>query len=165
MKNLIAKASAFVLDHQKWFLLGLIILLLALPIFPMPSIVLRIIVMIMIYATLAIGLNISTGYAGQVSLGNAGFFSIGAYSSAVLVTTFGMSFFVSAPIAIVIAAFAGLLLGLPSLRLTGSYLSIVTLGFAEIVKMVALNWQSVTNGPLGIKNIPRPSLFGIELSL
>lgn len=85
MKNLIAKASAFVLDYQKWFLLGLIILLLALPIFPMPSIVLRIIVMIMIYATLAIGLNISTGYAGQVSLGNAGFFSIGAYSSAVLV--------------------------------------------------------------------------------
>ena len=55
MKNLIAKASAFVLDYQKWFLLGLIILLLALPIFPMPSIVLRIIVMIMIYATLAIG--------------------------------------------------------------------------------------------------------------
>lgn len=165
MKDTFAKITSFATKHQRWFLLGLIILMLVVPFLGVPSLVLRIMVMIMIYATLAMGLNIPTGYTGQVSLGNAGFFSIGAYTSAVLVTTLGWSFFITAPIAAIFAGLAGLLLGLPSLRLSGSYLSIVTLGFAEIVKMIALNWQSVTNGPMGIKNIPRPSIFGIELSL
>ena len=165
MKNLLSSISPFVLKYQRWFILGMIALLVIFPLLGFSSVTLRIAVMIMIYATLALGLNIPTGYTGQVSLGNSGFFSIGAYTSAVLVTTLGWSFFVTAPIAALFAGIAGLLLGLPSLRLSGSYLSIVTLGFAEIVKMVALNWQDVTQGPLGIKNIPRPSLFGIELSL
>lgn len=163
--DLLATVSGFFEKNQKLCILALILLLLALPWFGLPSIVLRILVMIMIYASLALALNIPTGYTGQVSLGNAGFFSIGAYTSAILVTTMGFSFFVSAPLAALLAGIFGLLLGLPSLRLSGSYLSIVTLGFAEIVKMVTLNWQSVTNGPMGIKNIPRPTLFGMELSL
>lgn len=137
----------------------------AFPLLDMPSYVNRIVILIMIYATLALGLNLPTGYTGQVSLGNSGFFAIGAYTSALLVTDAGWGFFAALPCAALLAGAAGLLVGLPSLRLSGSYLSIVTLGFAEIVKMIATNWESVTNGPMGVKNIPRPFLFGIELSL
>ncbi|WRS27516.1 branched-chain amino acid ABC transporter permease [Oscillospiraceae bacterium MB08-C2-2] len=152
------------LKYGKWLLCAGIVLILILPQLGLSPYIMRIMTMIMVYATLAMGLNLPTGYTGQVSLGNAAFFSIGAYTCAVLVTKTGMNFFFALPCAALVAGVAGFLLGLPSLRLSGSYLSIVTLGFAEIVRMVVTNWDSVTNGPMGIKNIPRPRLFGIELS-
>lgn len=145
-------------------LLG-IALLVGIPFFGLGQYIMRILVMIGIYAILGMGLNLLTGYTGQVSLGHAGFYAIGAYVSAILSLQFGVHFLVSCLSGAVVAALCGFLLGLPTLRLTGTYLSIVTLGFGEIVRMVLLNWESVTNGSLGIRNIPRPKFFGVELTL
>lgn len=124
----------------------------------------RVLIIIGIYAILALSLNIITGFAGIISMGHAAFFSIGAYSSAILLRGTQMNFFLSALIGALVAAFAGLLLGLPTLRLQGAYLVMTTTGFAEVVRMVTINWESLTNGALGIKNIPPPRLFGRELT-
>lgn len=140
-------------------------ILLFLPYILNSAYIMRIVIMIGVYTILSLSLGLITGYAGQTSLGNAAFYAIGAYVSALLSTRFGLNFFITAPIAGVVAGIMGLLLGLPTLRLSGTYLAITTLGFLEVVRMGFLNWESVTNGPLGISKIPRPSLFGIELSL
>lgn len=149
---------------DKYIILGILLMLLVLPFLGVNTYCLRVIVMIFIYTILALGLNIITGYTGQLSLGNASFFAIGAYVSAILVKN-GMPFFVGLIIAGVIAGIFGFLLGLPTLRLSGTYLAITTLGFGEIIRMVLLNWDSVTNGPLGISRIPKPTIFGITFSL
>lgn len=143
----------------------LAILLLALPYILNSQYLMRIVIMICVYSILGLSLGLITGYAGQTSLGHAAFYAIGAYVSALVSANFGISFFITAPIAAIVAAIMGLLLGLPTLRLSGTYLAITTLGFAEVVRMILLNWQSVTNGPLGISRIPRPELFGFELTI
>ena len=125
----------------------------------------RVSVMIVLYAMLGMGLNVLVGYTGQVSLGHAGFYGIGAYTCALLTTKLGWSFWPSLLAAGVLAALVGLLLGLPTLRLSGTYLSIVTLGFCEIVQMILKQWESVTNGNYGIRNIPKPVLFGLKLDM
>ncbi|MCT4563196.1 MAG: branched-chain amino acid ABC transporter permease [Maledivibacter sp.] len=144
--------------------------LIALIVLGMPYIVpsqyiLRIIIMIGVYTILSLSLGLVTGYTGQVSLGHAAFYAIGAYVSALLSVNYGLSFFITAPVAAIVTALCGLLLGLPILRLSGTYLAITTLGFCEVVRMVLLNWENVTNGPLGISRIPKPSLFGMDLTL
>lgn len=124
-----------------------------------------IVIKIGIYSIFALGLNILTGYTGLVSLGHAGFVAIGAYTSSICAVNYGYGFVLSTIIGMVIAGVIGVLLGLPSLRVTGTYLSIITLGFGEIIKMIAMNWNSVTNGTLGIKNIPKPSILGVSLTI
>lgn len=143
------------------------VLLLAALLFPMLSSNLylqRVLIIIGVYAILALSLNIITGYAGIVSLGHAAFFSIGAYTAAILMRNGTVPFLVAAIAGAVIAAFAGLLLGLPTLRLNGAYLVMTTQGFAEVIRMITINWESVTNGALGIKGIPAPTFFGKELT-
>ncbi|PXV85930.1 amino acid/amide ABC transporter membrane protein 2 (HAAT family) [Lachnotalea glycerini] len=127
--------------------------------------ILTIVVKVGIYIILALGLNILTGYVGLVSLGHAGFVAIGAYTASLLATRLGLGFFLSMLCGMICAGIAGILLGLPTLRLSGTYLSIVTLGFGEIIKTIAMNWDSVTNGTLGVKNIPSPSIFGLKLTI
>ena len=116
------------------------------------------------YIILGLGLNLLTGYTGLVSLGHAGFVAIGAYTASLLSVKAGCPFFPSMLAGMLAAALIGALMGLPTLRVTGTYLSIITLGFGEIVKMVLMNWQSVTNGTLGVKNIPKPQIFGWKLT-
>lgn len=140
-------------------------LLLAVPAFGFSQYLMRIFIMIGIYSILGMGLNILTGYTGLVSLGHAGFFAIGAYTSSLLMLRFNVPFLAAMICAACLTGAVGLLLGLPSLRLTGSYLTIVTLGFGEIVKMIIVNWDVVTNGTLGLKNIPKPSFFGVSMTL
>ncbi|WP_313129740.1 branched-chain amino acid ABC transporter permease [Anaerocolumna sp.] len=147
------------------FEIGAVLLLLAVPALGFSQYVIRILIMIGIYTMLALGFNILTGLTGLVSLGHAGFFAIGAYATAILMIKMQMNFFLAVFIAMIITGICGLLLGLPTLRLTGTYLSIVTLGFAEIVKMIIMNWDSMTNGTLGIRNIPKPTMFGEKLTL
>ncbi len=118
-----------------------------------------------IYIMLALGLNILVGYTGLVSLGHAGFVAIGAYTASLLAVKLGLGFFAAVILGMLAAGLSGLLVGLPTLRLSGTYLSIVTLGFGEIVKTVAMNWDPVTNGTLGVKNIPSPSVFGYKLTI
>jgi branched-chain amino acid transport system permease protein len=119
--------------------------------------------LILIYVMLASGLNIVVGLAGLLDLGYVAFYAIGAYSYALLSQEFGLSFWVCLPLAGLFAAFFGVLLGFPVLRLRGDYLAIVTLGFGEIVRIVLINWQSLTGGPNGIAEIARPTLFGLSL--
>jgi branched-chain amino acid transport system permease protein len=110
---------------------------------------------------LGFGLNIVVGLAGLLDLGYVAFYAVGAYSYALLAQALGLSFFMLLPLAGILAAFWGLMLGFPVLRLRGDYLAIVTLAFGEIVRLVLINWVPVTNGYAGIASIPRPSFFGI----
>jgi len=118
----------------------------------------------LIYVMLGWGLNIVVGLAGLLDLGYVAFYAVGAYSYAMLAKTFGLSFWECLPLAGLMAAMFGLLLGFPVLRLRGDYLAIVTLGFGEIIRIVLINWYTVTGGPNGISGIPRPTLFGLPFT-
>ncbi len=118
----------------------------------------------MTYVMLGWGLNIVVGLAGLLDLGYVAFYAVGAYSYAIISTTFGLGFWTCLPIAGLLAALWGVMLGFPVLRLRGDYLAIVTLAFGEIIRIVITNWVSLTNGPNGISGIPRPTLFGLDFS-
>jgi branched-chain amino acid transport system permease protein len=117
-----------------------------------------------IFVALALGLNIVVGLAGLLDLGYVAFYAVGAYSYALLATTFGLSLWICLPLAGILAAFWGILLGFPVLRLRGDYLAIVTLAFGEIIRLVLINWVDLTNGGAGISSIPRVSFFGIPFT-
>src|SRR4029453_10744135 len=121
-------------------------------------------VQILIYVMLGWGLNIVVGLAGLLDLGYVAFYAVGAYSYALLATNFGLSFWILLPLAGCLAAFWGILLGFPVLRLRGDYLAIVTLPFGEIIRLILINWVPVTNGYAGISGIPRPTFFGIPFN-
>ncbi len=119
----------------------------------------------LMYVVLGLGLNIVVGLAGLLDLGYVAFYAVGAYTYALLNYNFGLGFWVVLPIGGLLAAFFGILLGIPVLRLRGDYLAIVTLGFGEIIRLILENWGSFSQGPSGISNISRPSFFGIDLPL
>lgn len=121
-------------------------------------------ILVLTYIMLGWGLNVVVGLAGLLDLGYVAFYAVGAYSYALLATTFGWSFWACLPLAGILAGFWGILLGFPVLRLRGDYLAIVTLAFGEIIRLVLLNWQDVTGGPNGISSIPRPTLFGMPFT-
>ncbi|PBC05948.1 high-affinity branched-chain amino acid ABC transporter permease LivM [Mesorhizobium sp. WSM3860] len=118
-------------------------------------------IQILIYVMLAWGLNIVIGLAGLLDLGYVAFYAVGAYAYALLGTHFGLSFWILLPAAGAMAAFWGVMLGFPVLRLRGDYLAIVTLAFGEIIRLVLINWREVTNGSAGISGIPKVSFFGL----
>lgn len=103
---------------------------------------------------LAVSLNLITGFTGQFSLGHAAFMSIGAYTSAILTAKLGQPFIVAILVSGVMASFAGILIGIPTLRLKGDYLAIATLGFGEIVRILALNTDYI-GGAIGFNDIPQ----------
>ncbi len=118
-------------------------------------------VQILIYVMLGWGLNVVVGLAGLLDLGYVAFYAVGAYTYALLATHFGLSFWILLPIAGLLAATWGVILGFPVLRLRGDYLAIVTLAFGEIIRLVLVNWREVTNGGFGIRSIPKVTLFGM----
>ncbi|MBR0844167.1 high-affinity branched-chain amino acid ABC transporter permease LivM [Bradyrhizobium liaoningense] len=120
-------------------------------------------ILVLTYVMLGWGLNVVVGLAGLLDLGYVAFYAVGAYSYGLLATSFGWSFWICLPLAGILAAFWGVLLGFPVLRLRGDYLAIVTLAFGEIIRLVIINWQELTGGPNGVIGIPRPSFFGIPL--
>jgi branched-chain amino acid transport system permease protein len=117
---------------------------------------------ILIYVMLGWGLNVVVGLAGLLDLGYVAFYAVGAYTYALIATQFGWSFWACLPLSGLFAALWGITLGFPVLRLRGDYLAIVTLAFGEIIRIVLLNWQSVTGGPNGVNRIPKPSFFGLS---
>jgi branched-chain amino acid transport system permease protein len=117
-------------------------------------------IQILIYVMLAWGLNIVVGLAGLLDLGYVAFYAVGAYSYALLGTHYGLSFWILLPAAGCMAAFWGIILGFPVLRLRGDYLAIVTLAFGEIIRLVLINWREVTRGSAGISGIPKVDFFG-----
>ena len=124
---------------------------------------------VLIYICLGLGLNIVIGLAGLLDLGYIAFYGVGAYTYALLSIHYGISFWLCLPIAALVAAGAGCIIGYPTLRMRGDYLAIVTLGFGEIVRIILRNWMSLTNGPNGILGINPPDFlwfkFGTGITL
>lgn len=118
----------------------------------------------LIYVMLGLGLNVVVGLSGLLVLGYGGFYAIGAYTYALLNHYYGLGFWESLPLAGIVTAAFGFLLGFPVLRLRGDYLAIVTLGFGEIVRILLLNNTEITGGPNGISQIPKPTFFGTEFN-
>jgi len=121
-------------------------------------------IQILIYVMLGWGLNIVVGLAGLLDLGYAAFYAVGAYSYALLATTFGLSFWICLPLAGMLAALWGIMLGFPVLRLRGDYLAIVTLAFGEIIRTILVNWVSFTHGSAGIASIPKITFFSLRFA-
>jgi branched-chain amino acid transport system permease protein len=156
---------AIVLLSPKWqkaVWLALACLLLLLPL-ALNRYFLDVVITAGIYIALALGLNIIVGLAGLLVLGYIAFYAAGAYCYALLSIHLHLNFFLALPLGAGLAMLFGLLLGLPTLRLRGDYLAIVTLGFGEIVRIVLNNWDSVTGGPNGIMHIAKPALAGLSL--
>jgi branched-chain amino acid transport system permease protein len=118
--------------------------------------------MVGISAILTLSLNLLFGYTGQISVGHAAFYAIGAYTTAIVTARLQWPFWIAVPVSMVTAGLAGAILGLPALRLRGYYLAIATLGFAIVVYVVLQQFHPVTGGAMGIIGIPRPKLLGYE---
>jgi branched-chain amino acid transport system permease protein len=116
-----------------------------------------------IFALVAIGLALLTGFSGQISLGHAGFFAIGAYASALLAQRLGLPFWIAIPAAGVLATAIGALVALPALRLKNLYLAIATLGFGIVTQKMIFEWRTLTGGGGGLQ-VPPPMLFGVSLA-
>jgi branched-chain amino acid transport system permease protein len=117
----------------------------------------------LVYALVGLSLNILIGMAGQISIGHAGFWALGAYASAIAMQNLGVPFVFAILVGGAVAAVFGALVALPALRVSGHYLAIATLAFALVVQQVLFEWESVTGGRRGL-SVPRPSLFGIEMT-
>ena len=151
------------LPSATWVGLALALFAFLLPIMPWSDrYVMDLAILVLTYVMLAWGLNIVVGLAGLLDLGYVAFYAVGAYSYALIAAHFGFSFWICLPLAGILAAFWGIILGFPVLRLRGDYLAIVTLAFGEIIRIVLLNWYTFTGGPDGLSGIPRPTFFGLE---
>ncbi len=115
-------------------------------------------------AIVGIGLNVLLGLTGQISLGQVGFYAIGAYTVGILTTNHGWSFWAALPLAALIAAAAGLALSIPALRVRGPYLAMVTIAFAFVVEQGAAEWRDLTGGWNGLMGIPTPAVAGLSFS-
>jgi branched-chain amino acid transport system permease protein len=151
------------LKRHSWIL---IILWLMIPVvFFRWSYGLHIMIMVAVYILLTQSLNVLLGMANQLQLGHAANFGIGAYVAALLMVNWQIPFWYTLPLAFLVPGLVGLIVGLPTLRgVGGDYLGIVTLGFGEIVRILLINLEGITRGPMGIPGIPPPALFGYEFS-
>jgi branched-chain amino acid transport system permease protein len=131
---------------------------------PMTAYYLNLFMQASTYAVAVLGLTIVLGYTGQINLAQAAFFGLGAYSVALGTVSFGLSFWTSLFVGVVIASIVGAVLGLTSLHLGGHYLAMVTISFQQILTLVLTNWTSLTGGPDGIPGIARPVVFGLSLA-
>lgn len=123
----------------------------------------EIMVNVFYYIVVCLGLNIIVGFSGLLSLGYAAFVGVGAYTTGILSSAYGINFWLTLPFSIMAAVLAGLAIGAPTLRLRGDYLAIVTLGFGEIFRLTVRN-ISITGGAQGLIRIARPEIFGFTLN-
>ena len=117
-----------------------------------------------IYGILGISLNLVVGYTGLLSVTHAAFYGIGAYATAILLTSYGINFFASVIVAIIFSSIMALLIGLILSKFDDDYYGLASFGFNIIIFSVFLNWQELTRGPLGIPGISKPNLFGLDFS-
>lgn len=125
---------------------------------------LHIIILINIYIIVGISLNLVAGYSGLISLSQAAFYGIGAYTAALLSLNYHTNFLIAIAAAVVVSALIGFAIGFPSLRIRDDFFVIATFGFQVIVFSIMNNWMELTNGPLGLPGIPQPQIFGIEFT-
>jgi branched-chain amino acid transport system permease protein len=161
----LARIGGQLSGYGTWFAAAGLAFAILLPLMPFANrYVVDVATTVLIYVMLGWGLNIVVGLAGLLDLGYVAFYAVGAYSYALFAHHLGLGFWACLPLAGMLAASFGVMLGFPVLRLRGDYLAIVTLGFGEIIRIVLLNWYEVTGGPNGISGIPRPSFFGLEFN-
>ncbi len=122
-------------------------------------------IIVLFYAVLASSLNLIVGYVGEFSLGHTAFLGLGAYAAAILSTRYGLPMWATVPLAGLLSAGLGSLIGAITLRLQGPYFVIITLAFAEVLRIVANNWVSVTNGPMGIAGVVQPEILASASTL
>ena len=149
------------LANSPYFII--IALLVVIPTFITNLYYIQIMIFIGIYIILTLSLNLLNGYVGLLSIGHAAFYGIGAYASAKLVMEVGLPFPLAMLGAGAVAGIFGYLIAKPTLRLSGIYMTLATLGFNMIFFLILQNWMSFTNGPLGIMDIPPPNIFGYEI--
>lgn len=163
LKTSIPELPAAPTKGHKWIVVLLVAAAMIWPFFAGRSSV-DIATLVLIYVMLGLGLNIVVGFAGLLDLGFVGFYAVGAYTYALLFHWAGWGFWEALPFAGLMAAIFGFLLGFPVLRLRGDYLAIVTLGFGEIIRLLLINLSEYTGGPDGISGIPKPTVFGFEMT-
>lgn len=161
---MLKKVIHFIALKQIYFIVAVLVLTLSFPILFQDLFVLRMGTVCLMYIMLALGINLIMGYMGQMTFGHAAFWGIGAYTAAILSTRFGTDFLMDVVAAAAITGCFGFVLGLPVLKVKGYYLTIVTLGFGEIIRLIALNSTELTGGALGIKGISGIRLFSMEFS-
>ena len=164
LTGLYEKITDFLGKNKKIVIPVTYLLLASVPFLGVSQYFIRVLCLIGVYSILTLSLNLIAGYMGQTSMGHAALYCLGGYFSALLGSKLGWPFWITILFGVLGGALGGLILGLSTMRLSGSYLAVITLAFAEVVEMVVLNWNDVTNGPLGVRNIPRPSIFGWELT-
>ncbi|MFM7857338.1 MAG: branched-chain amino acid ABC transporter permease [Flammeovirgaceae bacterium] len=125
--------------------------------------ILHLFILICFYTLLSQSLNLSAGFTGLISLAHAGFYGIGAYTTAILSTQFGFSFWLSVPLAMLFSGAIAFIVSLIALRTVDDYFIICTLGIQVILFSLMNNWMDLTRGPLGIAGIPSISIFGINV--
>ena len=136
----------------------LVAALVAVPFIITDKYILHIIIACFIYSCLALSLNLIIGLSGQFSLGHVTFYGLGAYITALLMMRLNMSFWIAMVISAVCVGTVGCLLALPTLNLRGDYIAVVTLGFGEVFRLILVNAIDVTRGPMGLPNIPKPTI-------
>ncbi|UOF91140.1 branched-chain amino acid ABC transporter permease [Fodinisporobacter ferrooxydans] len=148
--------------NSRWWISMAVALFLILPI-ALNNYQVHILDLVVLYMILAIGLDLTMGYCGQMNLAHAAFYAVGAYTSAILTTRFHFTFWEALPISIVFSTACGILIGLPSLKVRSHYLAIATLGLAIAINDMLVNLNGLTGGPTGITGIPKPHVFGVAL--
>jgi len=155
---------SFLFSRNRWLPLFIIVILIVLPFIVTDQYWLRVVITVGLYVILALGLNVIIGFTGMLDLGFIAFYGIGAYATALLILNFHLSFWLCLIISMILGALVGLLRGLPTLRLSGDYLAIVTLGFGEIMRLTFTNWVDLTRGPMGLPDITPPKMFGLDFA-
>jgi branched-chain amino acid transport system permease protein len=154
------KITEFCAKHSTILIIIFLAIAIVYPLVAKTGYLLRLGITCLMYSSMAVSLNLIIGNLGQMTMGHSAFMGIGAYTAAILSTRLGLSSSFTLLAAVVVTGIFSLLLGLPVLKLKGYYLTVVTLGFCEIIRLVELNWTSLTRGALGISNIPSFSFFG-----
>ncbi|MCF0262331.1 MAG: branched-chain amino acid ABC transporter permease, partial [Sphaerochaetaceae bacterium] len=158
------KILNFCTKYKKWIISFCLVFAIAYPWIFRSGYLIRVGVNCLMYASISLSLNLIIGNLGQMSMGHAAFWGIGAYTSAILSTKLGMGSIGTLLVTIVVVAVFSFLLGMPVLKLKGYYMTVVTLGFCEIIRLVELNWTSLTRGALGISRIPSFTFFGHKVT-
>ncbi len=160
---MLKKSLEFIAVKQKYFIIAVVLFMLLFPFLFTNAYLMRMATISLMYVMLAMGINLIMGYMGQMTFSHAAFWGMGAYAAGILSTRYNSNFIFDLIAAILVSGIFAFLLGLSVLKVKGYYLTIVTLGFGEIVRLVELNSTKLTGGPLGIKGIPGIELFSFEL--
>jgi len=164
-KGALQKTRAFVLRHHTGALvIGFAVLILLLPLQLANPFALSLLNQIGLFILVVLGLNLFTGYAGQISLGHAAFFGLGAYGSAILTATHQFPPWPTMVLVAAAVALVALIIGLPTLRLYGHYLAMATLGFNYALHIIFVQWDEVTGGPSGLSGIPPLTVAGVSFN-